>query len=807
MNQLNIKKIIVAITILLGFQCVFPHTAWAQTGKVSGTINTSDGKFAAKVNVQLKELKKTVITDSMGAFTFENVKAGKQTIVASFSGLQTITKNILVIENTNTTIDLTLAENETQLNEVIIYASKSINERTTNAGKIDIKPMDLPQSITVINKDVLQKQQVLQLSDALQNVTGVYVMGTTGGYQEEIAGRGYAFTSSNTFKNGVRFNNAAIPELSGVEKIEFLKGGSAILYGNVAAGGILNIVTKKPLFEQGGEVSFRAGSFGFYKPSVDIYGPVNKQKTVAFRINSSYQKAASFRDDVSSERYYINPSILAKLGSKTTLLLEADYLKDNRTPDFGIGAQNYVIPNVPRSRFIGVPWGYNKVTQTSATATLTHQLNKSWQVNTAVGYQKYDAELFAAARPSAVLADGKLIRGLQKSKSSEKYYLGQVDFIGKIKTGTVKHTILIGADADKYSTETYTFLLNKYNSALANTSIRTQNIYDTINIFDPSTFNQRQDVPYLATDRINTSPITRVGVYVQDLVSVSEKLKVLAGVRYSNQQNQKATVDSVSRGTKGSIDAFKSDACSPKLGIVYQPVKQVSIFASYTNSFIVNTGVDVNNQSLKPSVVNQYEVGIKTDVIKGLLSANVTAYKIINSNFSQAVLPAPANIPAARELAGEVTSNGLEIDIATKQIAGFTFIAGYSYNQTTYTKSNIYKEGERLRYNPTNTANANVDYQFAANTALKGFSLNAGGYFVGDRLAGRNPSSVSTTNKIIELPDYFLFDAGVGYRFNNITLRLKVTNIFNRLSYNVHDDNSINPIAPSQIVGTVSFKF
>ena len=167
-----------------------------------------------------------------------------------------------------------------------------------------------------------------------------------------------------------------MPEMSSIEKLEFLKGGSAILFGNVAPGGIMNIVTKKPKFEQGGELGFRTGSFGFYKPSLDVYSGFGKKKQAAFRVNTVYEKAQSFRDYVSSERYYINPSLLFNLSSKTELLIQGDYLTDNRTPDYGTGAINYTVARVPRNTFLGNAWNYNKVRQSTANATLTHHFNK-----------------------------------------------------------------------------------------------------------------------------------------------------------------------------------------------------------------------------------------------------------------------------------------------------------------------------------------------------------------------------------------------------------------------------------------------
>lgn len=806
---MNIKSIITLVSILF-----VTLGANAQSGQLKGVIRTSDGRPAAQVNVQLKEIKRGTISLVDGSYSLADIPAGKYTLIVSFVGLQTIQKPVTVTNDETNNLDFKLIENENQLAEIVITASRSINEKPVTIGKLPIKPMDLPQSVSIISKDVLERQQVLRLSDALQNVTGVYLMGTAGGYQEEIAARGYAFGSNNTFKNGARYNNGAMPEMSGVEKVEFLKGGSAILFGNVAAGGIMNIVTKKPKFENGGELSFRTGSYDFYKPSMDVYGAFGNSKAAAYRFNTTYEKAGSFRDQVNSERFYINPSFLFKLGKKTELLVEGDYLKDNRTPDFGVGAIDYKLVDVPRNRFLGVNWGYNKAEQITSTATITHHLNSNWQLRGLMSYQDYDVELFAAARPAStsIKSDGTWARGLQKSKTNENYYVAQVDLNGKFQTGSVGHTLLFGADADKYRTISNTYLLTGYNNNVSNTAIKGKNIYDTINIFDPATFNKRNDIPDLAIDRITTSPIQRYGIYIQDLIAITNKLKVLAGVRYSYQNNKQARVDSIAKGTTGYVAAYTSDAFSPRVGIVYQPWKNVAVFSSYTNTFSVNTGRDIYDQQLPASIIDQYEVGAKTDLLRGLLSANVTLYKIINSNMAQTALTladgtnnSNSNI---KELAGEVTSKGIEVDIATKSVHGFTVLAGYSYNDTRYTKANSksFQTGDRLRYNPSHTANAHIFYAFGPKTGLSGFNIGFGTYYVGDRLAGRNPSTSSPSNKLIPLPDYFLLEASTGYTGNKFSVRVKMTNLSGKLSYNAHDDNSVNPIAPRQFAATVAYR-
>lgn len=785
-------------------------------GSISGNITTTDNQPAAFVNIFIRNTNKYTTSDEKGFFIIKNVKEGTYTLEISMTGLKTQERTIEVKNETVTTLNIVLIEDSKELSNIQVTARRSLNEKITTIGKLPVQPRDLPQAMTIIDKSILERQQVQSMGDALQNVNGVYIMGTTGGIQEEIAARGYAFGSNNTFKNGARFNNGIKPEFSSVEKVEVLKGGNAILYGNVGAGGILNIVTKKPRFEHGGEISFRAGSYNFYKPYFDIYGPFGKSSHAAYRVNASFETAGSFRDHVESERIYINPSFLFKVGKKTEILVEGDYLKDERTPDYGIGAINYTIPDVPRDRFLNVGWAYNNTNQSTVTGKVTHTINEKVNIQGIVSYQDYNHELFSANRPNAsgapVNTNGNWARGLQKTKTAEDYYFSSIDLNAKLKTGSIEHTILFGADADRYKTVATAF------KTYANPAIGNKNIYDTINIFNASGFNKRGDIPFLAEDRITTSPINRYGIYVQDLISLLPNLKLLAGVRYSYQQNARASVDTVSKNTTGYISSFKNTAFNPRLGIVYQPTRNMSLFASYTNSFSLNTGVDVNNQALAPSIIDQMETGIKNDFFRGALSVNLTVYKIVNSNFAQTALfladgTTPNNNSNIKELSGETTSKGIELDIMTKPVHGFNLIAGYSFNDMRFTgvngnTVNGNKNGQRLRYNPAHTANTSLFYSFDKESSLKGFQAGVGFFYVGDRLAGRNPTNSPTnTNKLMPLPDYITTDINAGYASDHFALRFKLSNLFNKLSYNAHDDNSINPIAPRQFITTLSYKF
>lgn len=768
----------------------------AQTAKIYGTLVKHDHQAAEFVTLSIKGSTLGTVTDARGNFTVTDLPAGKHTLVAGMAGNQLLEQEFSVTDGQQLLLrDLQLNESSRNLDEVTISTVRNVNDKPVSIGKMAIKSMDLPQSVSIIEKDVLEKQQTQYVSDALRNFNGVYIMGTTGGVQQEIAARGFALSSSNTFKNGVRFNNTIMPEMSSLERLEILKGSAAILYGNVAAGGIINFVTKKPTFTNGGELSMRFDSYNFYKPVIDLYGVLDKKANAAFRLNSSYENAGSFRKDVRSERVYFNPSLAFKLGNKTDLIVEGDYLKDNRTADFGVGAINYALANIPRSTFLGAKWSRYISEQKSATMTLTHRISRNWQVRSTSSAQMFTNDLFSTMRPNSnnqfIKSDGKWIRGVQRQAIDDQYFISQLDLTGRFNTGFVRHTILAGADVDRYSTTTLV-----YNSI---------NRYDSINVFNTDLYKQRNDIPDLTKRTSTEVPIQRAGFYLQDLADFG-KVKVLAGLRYSMLQTG-SRVTTFANNTF-SMSSQKDMALSPRLGIVYQPTRKVSVFGSYANSFTPNTGVDVDGNNLKPSVIDQYEGGIKTNLFRDRISANVTAYQIVNSNLAQTSLANGNTNSNIKELAGEVTSKGIEVDVMTKSFYGFMIVAGYSYNETRYTKSNTYIVGSLLRYNPNHTANASLYYTFQKGFA-KGLNLGASALYFGERMAGRSTRVTveNDTYKLFAIPAYTSVDLSAGYTIGKMAIRCKVSNLLNALSYNVHDDNSVNPIAPRQFAATFAYKF
>ncbi|MBF4463614.1 TonB-dependent siderophore receptor [Flavobacterium sp. LC2016-12] len=753
-------------------------------------------------------------------------------LALSFLSFGAYSQEYTSAENTTTLNDTVKNKKGEILNEVIV--TKGREPKPVTAVRSGLKPMDNPQAIQVIGSEIIEQQQAIRLSEVLKNANGVYVSSARGGAQESFFSRGYDMGPNNMFKNGFRYNAGSIPDVSGLDKVEFLKGGSALLFGNVAPGGILNLVTKTPSFKSGGEISMQIGSYAFYKPSIDFYGPLTN--SIAFRINGSYENSESFRDVVKNERLYINPSLLFNVTQKTQITLQGDYLSADWTPDFGTGIIGKEILDLPRNAFYGSLWSNGTTKSASASVLLNHDFNKNWKLNFNSSFQSYNRGSNSTAQLSNLdtyATPGDWNRGLAKNKNLEQILGDQLSLQGNFNTGSVKHQIFTGADWENSFATAYTYT---FNEKYVQTGIKDglpvygPTLYDTINLFTFDPNNQRKDIP--TTDRatqIAKTDTNRFGVYFQDLISITEKFKVLAGIRWSWQESEVSTYKETFAGGKQTVAPENAiptvtpkrldNAFSPKAGLIYQPTKDVSLFGSYSNSFTPNTGTTADLQPIKPSIIDQVEAGIKTDFLKGLLSTNVTVYQITNSNLAQMAEFKADGTPNTdtniKVLSGGTKSKGVEIDITAKPVDGLSIIAGYSYNDMRYTETSglngSFIEGDRVARTPLNTANLSFFYTLQEGL-LKGVSVGAIGNYIGDRIGGWNSQYDSTKpggiwDREIPLEGYTTIDVSAGYTWKKISILCKLSNITNELNYTVHENYSVNPIAPRQIMTSLRYKF
>ena len=711
-----------------------------------------------------------------------------------------------------------------EIEDIQLHKTGNPNKARPMSSKSNLTIMENPQPIAIVTHEIIEQQQSKQLSDVLQNVNGLYITSSRGNSQDSFGGRGFNFGNDNIFKNGARVNSGVFPEVSGLERVEVLKGGNAMLYGNVAAGGVVNLITKKPRFEFGGSVGFSAGSWDNYKSTVDFYGPLSKK--VAFRVNGAYENADSFRDVVSSEKYYFNPSFAFNIGENSQLIVEADYLKNDFTPDFGIGSftnkdGSYALNNIlPRTAFVGTDWQFQNVEQATTGITFNHQFSDVWTLNAVASYQNYTKDYFSTERVQwSYDAANRLNwkRPLNRTYNEQNYTSLQLNLNGEIKTGSVNHKILVGTDGDYGTNDSYTYLNPTNNKSYGTSYFYGTNgsSAGTIYLDDAATWASGAIPDAVRKDR-NRIPTQRFGIYLQDYIELSDKFKVLAGLRWSyieNKESEKKTfADNTIANSAGTVDR----AFSPKAGLVYMPNNNLSVFATYTNSFSANTGRDLNDQSLKPSLIDQFEVGLKHNFWNNAVAVNLSAYQIENRNFYQTAEFLADGTPNSdsniKEFAGRMRSQGVELDITGNPYPNLSIIAGASYNHSVYLDTPAdfgYVENQRLVRTPATTANASVFYTF--NKYIKGLKLGASAYFVGDRIAGWNDTKKTLidrngVSRFLEVGDYVTAAISVGYDWKKLSVMGKIGNLFDTVDYNYHENYSVNPITPRNFYVTLTYK-
>lgn len=788
-------------------------------GSVSGQIKTADGQPAASVTVSIMENGKFAVTDEQGRFSITNLKDGGYTLEITMVGLKPQSQGIEIRNGQPATVLVLLSEDAHRLTEAVVIA----NQKKLSVGKINIADLDYPQSTGTVSARVISDQQAIRLGDVVKNVPGVSLVQTRFGVNETYGARGYIIGvtggagGGSIFKNGLPTNIAGMPEAATLESVEIIKGSTAFLYGSSSGGLIVNMVTKKPRYNFGGEISMNAGSFHQYKPVVDVYGPITKN--LAFRVIGSYENDRSYRDVVKVIRNYVNPSLMYKLGKNSALIVQGDYLNAQITPDPGVGlldSGRVLTRAIPRSRYQSVGWAYNNVKQGSASMEFKHIFDNKFILNASASWQNTDVDSYGVGNLNTANKVGVIARPLARAHGIEKDYASQITLEGKFTTGDIEHHFVGGADFTSVTTYTDAFNIYNPNGSVLKT-------YDTINLLNPSQYVQRTDVPAAVKIMETTAPSNRTGVFVQDLIGLTDHFKLFAGVRYSYQATVQTTVDSMATSsrpkstTKGTTPTTTYSVFSPKAGLVYEPTANTSFYASYSNSFTTNTGVDVNGNLLPASIINQYEIGAKSTFLNGRLSANASVYRIVNSNLAQqapylADGVTPNTNSNIKTLSGETTSDGVEVGFNGNLSRNFYFITGYSYNYARFTHSTGGKgsniHGERLVNAPSSTANASVFYVFSS-TALKGFKIGASGFYTGSRFGGYQNTigQVVTGSRMVPLTGFTTVDLSAGYTYSNITLQAKLSNIFNTLNYLIHDNYSITPIAPRALMVTASYKF
>ncbi|MEH2462336.1 TonB-dependent siderophore receptor [Nostoc sp.] len=651
----------------------------------------------------------------------------------------------------------------------------------TTATKTDTPTRDIPQSIQVIPQQVIKDQAVTRIFDVLRNVSGVTKEGSYGDATDAYRIRG--FTTYDSLRNGFRIQDPIINPAN-IERIEVLKGPASVLYGQFEPGGIVNFVTKQPLDYPYYSGEFTIGSFDYYRPSIDISGPLTTDKKLLYRLNTAYETAGDFVDFVHSKTFAIAPSLTYKFSDNTKLTFEYEYLNLDRVFNDGL-PPNPIFFKLPISRFLEEPFNRYRQESNSVNLTFDHRFSKNLQLRTGFSLFNY---LFSGKdeylRPNELDADGRtLSRRLESSfpgdYSDYTAYTLQTDLIGKFNTGSIKHQVLLGFDWSHYS----------YGGP------GIEYVGTPIDIFNPV-----YGTPQPKTEVTNSSSyLTKrdtVGIYLQDQIALLPNLKVLLGGRVDFINQRILTQDLNPQGNPISdekTDPFYDTPFTPRAGIVYQPIEAISLYFSYAQSFNPNTSRTASGIGLPPERGTQYEVGLKAELIKDRLSATFAAYDITKEN----VATTDPNNTQYSIAAGEVKSRGLEFDLSGQILPGWNVIASAFVNDAFVSKDNTLPVGDSLVNAPGAGGSLWTTYEIQ-NGGLKGLTVGGGVFYTGDREA-----QLPNTFKI---PSYVRADATIFYKRDNWRVGLNFKNLFSTQYYD-SQGYFLRPGAPLTVLGTVSVEF
>lgn len=656
----------------------------------------------------------------------------------------------------------------------------------STATRTDTPLRDIPQSIQIVPQQVLEDQNAARLNDALRNVSGVFVGNTFGGTIDNFNIRGFADATilRDGFKESFAESGLSLRDLADVEQIEVLKGPASVLYGYVEPGGAINLVTKQPLDDPFYNVDLSIGSYGFYRPSIDFSGPLTSDKALRYRLNSAYQNADSFRDFVNSERVFAAPVFGLKLGDRTNLSINSSYLYDRSTVDRGIVAIGREVADIPISRFLGEPGDFRRSEQFNIGYRLEHQFNDNLKIRNGFQFLQNNESIFNANATELDEATGTLYRDYFDSANRYTLYALQTDLTSKFRTGSVNHQLLFGFDLQRNTVEG--FFRTPFDAF--DTSVEERQT-PSINIFNPSYNVRPPDRSSFIFRRDDLTTTDSLGIFLQDQIALADNVKLLVGGRF----------DSITQELDDELNDSESsesnDAFSPRVGIVYQPIQPISLYASYSRSFAPNTGIGFDGSLLEPTRGTQYEAGIRAE-LNPALAATLAAYEITKTNIATTD---PID-PAFSIAVGEQRSRGIEFDLSGEILPGWNVIASYSYTNAEITESEDYPVGNEVPNVPHNKASLWTTYEIQKG-GLEGLGLGLGLFYVDARQGDLENS--------FELPSYMRTDAAIYYRKNNWRAAINIQNLFDIRYFETSElgRTTVIPGEPLTVVGSFAIEF
>jgi iron complex outermembrane recepter protein len=688
-----------------------------------------------------------------------------------------------------------------QLKEVVVeglHENKYKKESSETVAKMPLKDIENPQVYNSIPANLLKEQVITNFNDALKNATGVARLwestGRNGDGAEYYSMRG--FSVQPTMTNGLpSLTNTTIDPIN-IDNIEVIKGPSGTLFGSsvISYGGLINVVTKKPYQNFGGEISYNNGTYGSNRVTADINLPVNDK--MAVRVNSAYTNEESFQDAGFSNAFFIAPSVKYEVNDKLTFLVNTEFYKNTSARQSMIFLSRFSPLSFDSMELFDRNY---KKSFTSNDLTMEnngfnmqmqalYKLSNNWTSQTVLsksstrtnGYYHY---LWDSANGD------EFTRFISKANGTFYTTDIQQNFIGDFKIGNLRNRMVVGVDY--------------YNSRLINggSGWVANGVVSLVNGTDTGILTQAGTDALLTGNFAGNTEATQeiMSAYVSDVLNITNKLSVMASLRLDYFDGKASQWDA--EETKGQV------ALSPKFGVVYQIIEnKVSVFGNYMNGFQnvaprTVADLDGSNPRIKefdPEQANQYEFGLKTSLYKDIISASLSYYDI---RVKDRIITDPNNINNAIQ-GGEVESKGVELSIVASPIKGLNIITGISHNKAEVTKETPGEGYLGLRpeeAGPETLVNFWANYTVTEGQ-LKGFGIGFGGNYASEYKT-LNRANTGT----FELPAYTILNSVLSYDDAKFNVSLKLNNMLNEKYYSGW--STVTPQQLRSLIAGITYKF
>jgi iron complex outermembrane recepter protein len=501
------------------FGIIFTVGASAQTAGIGGTVTDPNGSVVQGANVTLRRGAEVFMTttNAEGRFVFNNLAAGNYLLTVNAAGFTVLTREAARGAN-DLQITLSIA-NPAETVVVQAEVDSYLADTSTTGTKLDIPQRDLPQSISVVPRAVLQDRLVVRLTEAGDNVSGVRsTTGYSGTKSNNYLIRGFAqsFTASGTVRNGfAEYAFLTQRDPVNVDRIEFLKGPASLLYGASEVGGLVNTITKKPLTEHRYELGLTAGGFGLFRPTVDATGPINSSKTLLYRATFAFDQGNSYRDFVNNRNVFFAPSLTWKITDRTTLLTELEVGRFRNDFDRGfITEPEFLTEDFSKS--FTEPWTRAVNKNLNLMFNFTHAFSDKFSFRSGFNHVRSQTDINAvSAGFPAIRADRRTLNRVNiRTDEFSQNYNSQNEFYARFSTGKIRHQLVAGAEYSRFQFE---YIFDRFTLA-------------PIDRINPVYGAQPGAQLFGFNDDLSAN---QYGLYIQDHIELLPNLKILLGGRAS----------------------------------------------------------------------------------------------------------------------------------------------------------------------------------------------------------------------------------------------------------------------------------